>query len=66
MAKFTVEFGDQLDSALSKLAQEEHTTKTQVVRKAIALLDVVKEETKGSNKLTVADQNDQVVKEIVL
>ena len=66
MPKFTVEFGDQLDGALSKLAAAEHTTKTQIVRKAIALLDVVNEETKGTNKLTIADQNDAVVKEIVL
>jgi predicted transcriptional regulator len=70
MAKLTVEFSDQLNEVLDELAKKEQTSKTQVLRKAIALMKVVDNETNGAEgkerKLTIADANDNVVKEIVV
>lgn len=70
MAKLTVEFSDQLNRILEDLARKEETSKTQVLRKAIALMKIVEKETEtqneGERKLAIADENDNVVKEIVL
>ena len=38
MAKMTVDLGDKLDSTVSRLAASQNVPKSQVVRRALALL----------------------------
>ncbi len=65
MPKLTLQFNDKLDAILSELAVKEGLPKTQVVRRAIALLRFVETEKEKGNKLAIADKDDRVLKEIV-
>lgn len=65
MPKLTVEFNDKMNSILDDLSQAEGIPKTQVIRRAIALLKYAEDERRKGHKLTIADENDRVIKEIV-
>ena len=67
MPRMTIEFPEQVDQILKDLAKEGHTTKVDVIRRALALYNYVNKEVKDKDfKLSVTDENDQVLKEIVL
>jgi len=51
---------------LSALARERRTTMTEIVRLALGLIKVAIREAKAGNKLVVAKENGEVVKELVL
>ena len=51
------------DESPEEMAEEMHTTKADVVRKALSLLEVVLREKKNGNQLTVS-KDDKVLKEI--
>ena len=66
MAKFTVEFNDELNRKLTELAAEAGTTKVDIVRRALALYDYVESEVDESRKRRLAITEDgKVVVEIV-
>ncbi|MFM9956894.1 MAG: hypothetical protein ACKVZJ_02365 [Phycisphaerales bacterium] len=71
MPRMTVDFPSEIYNFLEKLAAEESTTKVNALRRALTLYKVAKEETRakpksGKRKLTISDENDKVIKEIVL
>lgn len=55
----------ELNSRLEQLANTGHTTKSEILRKAIALFDVVSEAKEKKQRLGILDHNKQLVTEIV-
>jgi predicted transcriptional regulator len=55
----------ELNDRLEQLAEASHTTKSEILRKAIALFDVVAEAKTEKKRFGILDQNKQLVTEIV-
>jgi len=53
MAKFTLEFSDQAAKIVRKLADEHETSQSEIVRKAVNLMNFVDEERRAGNHLLV-------------
>jgi|RhiMetdeSRZDD1v2_1073273.scaffolds.fasta_scaffold64246_5 hypothetical protein len=67
MPRITIEFPEQVDKILRDLAEKGDTSKVDVIRRALALYNYVNKEVKEKDlKLTVADEDDKILKEIVL
>ncbi len=67
MPRITIEFPEQVDKILRELAEKGDTSKVDVIRRALALYNYVNKEVKEKNlKLTIADEEDKILKEIVL
>lgn len=67
MPKLTVEFSGRWHDLLSELAAKEGTTKSDVLRRALALLKYVEDEVGANDKRRLAiAEDDKVLKEIVL
>ncbi len=67
MPRITIEFPEQVDKILKELAEKGDTSKVDVIRRALALYNYVNKEVKEKNlKLTIADEEDKILKEIVL
>ena len=67
MARLTVQFPEATSQMLAELSERDEVTKTEVLRRAIALYKYLENETRdGKRKVAIADENDRVVKEIVL
>ena len=68
MPRLTIEFPEQGDKILKKLAHEEDTTKRDVIRRALALYNYLHEEGVkcGSEKrLSITDKEGAVLKDIL-
>ncbi|HXU34663.1 MAG TPA: ribbon-helix-helix protein, CopG family [Thermoanaerobaculia bacterium] len=55
----------ELNERLEQLASQAHSTKSEILRKAIALFDVATEAKEQKQRLDIFDQNRQMVTEIV-
>lgn len=55
----------ELNERLEQLASSGHTSKSEILRKAIALFDVVAEAKAKKMRIGILDQNKQLVTEIV-
>ena len=67
MPRITIEFPEQVDKILRDLAEKGDTSKVDVIRRALALYNYVNKEVKEKDlKLAVADEEDKILKEIVL
>jgi len=68
MAKLTVEFSDGMTELLESLARKGKTTKVDIIRRALALYNYVDEEVLDQKglKLSIADKDGKVVKDIVV
>ena len=67
MPRLTIEFPEQVDEILKKLAEKGDTTKVDIIRRALALYNYVNLEVKEKKlKLAVSNDKDEVIKEIVL
>ena len=66
MPRMTIEFPDQINEILNQLAEKDQTTKADVLRRALALYNFVHKEAVDKNmKLSVTDDNDKILKDIV-
>jgi len=68
MARFTVEFPDELDKMLTNLAEADQTTKRDVIRRALALYNHLHESgvRPGSDKkVSITDSKDKILKDIL-
>ncbi len=63
--RLNVNISNALDSTLEGLAQREETNKSEILRKAIALFDLVVTEKEKGGKLIVIDENNNIKKEII-
>ena len=72
MARMTVEIPDRLNAVLEDLASEYNISKVDALRRAIALFNIAKRETRatdgpeGGRRLTISDKDNKVIKEILL
>lgn len=67
MKTFTVSIDERLDRTLETLKHDfGKTSKADVLRMGIALLSIANDAIKQECKLAIADQNDKVVKEILI
>jgi predicted transcriptional regulator len=55
----------ELNATLERLAERAHATKSDILRKAIALFDVAAEAKENDQRLAILDRDGKVVKEIV-
>lgn len=64
--RLNVNITPELNSRLDLLAEQSGTTKSELLRKAIALIDLaVTERVEHGNKLAITDTNQRVLREIV-
>ncbi|MDD1650889.1 MAG: ribbon-helix-helix protein, CopG family [Methylococcaceae bacterium] len=63
--RLSLAISPELNETLEALAVSRHTTKSEVLRKAIALYDVVAEAQSQKKRIGILDQNKQVEMEIV-
>jgi predicted transcriptional regulator len=65
MAKLVLEFPDDINTLLDKLAEREGISKPEVIRRAIALYSYVHEEAvEKKRKLSITDKDDTILKDI--
>ena len=55
----------ELNETLEELAERSHSSKSDVLRKAIALFDVAAQAKQKDQRIGILDRDDNVVKEIV-
>ena len=67
MARLTVQFPEQTSEVLAELSERDEVSKTEVLRRALALYKYLEKETRdGKHKIAIADENGKIVKEIVI
>ena len=65
MVRLSVDFSPEVYDLMSQLAEETHTTKSDLLRKAIALIEVAVHAKQRGEKLGLMDKDRNVVTEIV-
>lgn len=65
MIRLSLAVSPELNSKLEQLATAGHTTKSEILRKAIALFDVAAEARAERKRLGILDQNKNLLTEIV-
>jgi predicted transcriptional regulator len=63
--RLSLTLSPELNDRLEQLATSSHTTKTEILRKAIALYDVVAEAKTEKKRFGILDKNKNVLTEIV-
>jgi predicted transcriptional regulator len=63
--RLSLSLSPELNERLEQLAVSGHTTKTEILRKAIALYDVVAEAKTEKKRLGILDKDKQLLTEIV-
>lgn len=63
--RLNVDISSDLNTRLEDMARGAHTTKSELLRKAIALFDVALSENKQNHRLGILDSNGRVLREIV-
>jgi predicted transcriptional regulator len=64
--KLTVQFNESTDELLTKMAERRGLTKTDILRRAIALYDYVdKQTTDTAKRLTISSEDGKVLTDIV-
>ena len=67
MARLTVQFPEQTSKILDELSEHDQVSKTEVLRRALALYKYLEKETRDTNKkIAIADEHDKILKEIVI
>jgi hypothetical protein len=65
MARMTVQIPDRADAILEEIAKEKSTTKVEVLRRLLALLDVVHEQKPKGNQLALVDSDGKLVSRLI-
>jgi len=63
--RLSLTLSPELNERLEQLAASNHTTKTEILRKAIALYDVVAEAKSEKKRLGILDQDKRLLTEII-
>lgn len=63
--RLNVNISNALSNTLDNLAEAEETSKTDILRKAIALFELVIKEREKGGKLIVVDEENNIRKEII-
>ena len=66
MPRLSIEFPDKANDILADLAKKDHTTKVDVLRRALALYNYVHREAADKDlKLSITDDEDTIIKDII-
>ncbi len=65
MVRLSLDLSPQANTALESVAASQHTTKSNVLRKAIALVQVAEEARRANRKIGVLDRKSNIFSEIV-
>lgn len=63
--RLSLDLSPELNRTLDDLAQESHTTKAEILRRAIALMEVAREARQQGQRLGILDKDKRLVSEIV-
>lgn len=63
--RFSMDMSQELSEKLEQLAEKKNTTKSEVLRRAIALFDVAVEAEASGKKLGIADKDRMLETEII-
>lgn len=63
--RLNVNITDELNGRLDNLAEKNGTTKSELLRRAIALLDLAADESAKGNRLAITNREHKVLREIV-
>jgi predicted transcriptional regulator len=68
VSRYTVDLGDQFDETLGELAAAKHTTKSDIIRRALASYAYLNKESSiaQGKKVSITNDEDRVLKDIVL
>jgi predicted transcriptional regulator len=68
MARLTVQFPERTNQILKELAEKDEISKTEVLRRALALYKYLENEVRQEDgrKIAVANKDDKILKEIVM
>lgn len=67
MARLTVQFPEATSQILAELSEKDQVSKTEILRRALSVYRYLEKETRdGKRKVAIADENDKVVKEIII
>lgn len=66
MPRMTIEFPDKVNKLLEELSAKDQISKAEVIRRALALYSYAHTEAVDKhNKLSITDDQDQVIKDII-
>ncbi|MGH9957398.1 MAG: CopG family transcriptional regulator [Pyrinomonadaceae bacterium] len=63
--RLSLDLSQELNETLDRLAAEGGTTKSELLRKAIALVDVATQAKQKHQKLAIVDEQEHVISQIV-
>jgi predicted DNA-binding protein len=63
--KMSLHLSTETNNTLEQLSEKNHMTKSELLRKALALLDVALKNKEKGNHLVIVDKNDKKVSEIL-
>lgn len=63
--RLSLDVSPELNKILDEISEKTHTSKSEVLRKSITLMDVAIREKGGLNHLAVVNKDNKVVKEII-
>jgi predicted transcriptional regulator len=66
VSKLTIELNPKMEEVLAQLARGKHTSKVEVLRRAVALYNYVESQLAEGNKSLAIVEDDKVKKEIVV
>ncbi len=64
--RYTLDMGEKFDGLLQDLANAKETTKSEIIRRAVASYAYFSDEVSAGRKVAVSDGNGNIVKEVVL
>ena len=65
MVRMSLHISPELNDELEHMSEEAHASKSDILRKAIALMKVALETKKSGKKLAVVNENKELVSEII-
>jgi hypothetical protein len=63
--RLSLDVSVELNDTLDEMAEKMHSSKSEILRKSIALMEVAVEEKARGNHLGVVNKQQQIIKEIV-
>ncbi len=65
MAKYTIDLGTEFEQQLNQVAKDKSLSKAEIIRRAVATYVVINREAGQGNKVTITDNKNQIIKELV-
>jgi predicted transcriptional regulator len=66
--RFTIEFPEEANAVLEELARKEHLSKREVIRRALAFYNYIRQQgVDGTEKkVSITDKDDHILKDILM